>query len=102
MDSLFLPVVRTSFLAAARLVRICRFCRGCRIGRVSLRSYIDLRAVTQLVGAVDHDAVARRQSRLNLHTFALCHPELDRADRYGVVGVDEVDERAGHAALDAR
>src|ERR1700742_3056086 len=102
MGSLFLSVFRTPFLAAARLVGICRFAWASRLVGVSLRSHVDFRAVPQLVGTVDHDAIARRQPRDHLHAFALGHAELDRTDRYGVVGIDEVDERARHTALDTR
>ena len=42
------------------------------------------------------------QPGANLDAVAVGDAELDRADRDGAVGIDEIDERAGHAALDAR
>src|ERR1700722_7064095 len=102
MGSLLLSVFRTPFLAAARLIRICRFAGISRLVGVGLRSHVDFRAVPQLVGTVDYDAIAWRQPGDHLHTLALGHAELDRADRYGAVGINEVDERAGHTALDTR
>src|SRR5579859_376210 len=93
--SLPLSAVRTPLLCTGLVL-------ARRLARFGLRSNIDLGAVAQLVGAVDHDAIARRQPGDNLDTIAIGRAKLDRADRHRAVGVDNVDERARHAALDAR
>src|SRR5215831_20800091 len=76
---------------------------GVWVAGVSRLSQDDLGAVTQLVGAVDHDAIARRKSRKHLHAIAVGHAELDRTHGNGVVsGIDQIGKGSGHAALDAR
>src|SRR5882757_11329727 len=53
-------------------------------------------ALAQLVGAVDHDAIAGRNSRNHLDAVAVGDAELDRPHRDGAVGIDEIDEGAGN------
>ena len=57
-------------------------------------SHDDLRAVPELVGPVDHDAVARLQPRKHLDAVTVGHPQLDRAHRYGAVVIDVTPGRA--------
>src|SRR6266850_4205368 len=70
---------------------------GCR-ARVGARP-ADLGAVAQAVRAVDDDLVADLQAAGDLHSLAVGRAELDDADLDGVVGLDEIDERAGLPAL---
>src|SRR5215472_1697862 len=58
---------------------------GVWVAGVSRLSQDDLGAVTQLVGAVDYDAIARRKSRKHLHAIAVGHAELDRTHGNGVI-----------------
>jgi hypothetical protein len=66
------------------------------------RQAVDFRAVAQLVGSVDHDAVARHESGNDLHVIAVGLAQDNLAYRDGIVGIDEVDERARLPALNAR
>ena len=55
-------------------------------------AHVDLGAVAQLVGAVDHDTIAGLQPRFDLDAIAVGHAEIDLADRDGAVGIDEINE----------
>src|SRR5262249_51892454 len=59
-----------------------------------------LGAVAQLVGAVDDDAVARRQALFDRDAVLAGGAELHRLHRHGLVVVEQVHEGAGRAALD--
>src|SRR5262245_25762537 len=59
----------------------------------------DLGAVTQAIGAVHHDALARRQSGRDGDAFALTRTERDLPHRDRVILIDRIDERAGRTAL---
>src|ERR1700730_5287831 len=102
--SLLLPAVGTLPLAA-RWIGPARAATGVgpgRRARVSRRPYVDFCAVAQLVGAIDDDTVAHRKPGTNLDTVTIGDAELDLADRYGAVVIDEIDEGAGNPALNAR
>src|SRR5579864_6362363 len=58
--------------------------------------------LAQLVGPVDNDLVAGFHAGKHRHTLALVRPKLDRHDRNRIVGLHQIDERAGRAALDRR
>ena len=63
----------------------------------------DLGAVAQLVGAVDHDLVARLRARSSpRRARRRCGPSLTVRTRDRVVGLHQIDEGAGRAALDRR
>src|SRR5579871_3978853 len=95
--SLLRRVVGTSLLAA----RLVGGGRGGSGGGVGRGANCDLRAVAQLVGAVDNDAVARLETRLHLDAVAIRYPQRHLADRHRAVGVDEINECSGNAALHA-
>src|SRR5713101_5698562 len=71
---------------------------GCR-ARVGARP-ADLGAVAQAVRTVDDDLVADLQAAGDLHLLAVGRAQLDDTDFDRVVGLDEIDEGAGLAALD--
>src|ERR1700761_4684615 len=73
-----------------------------RIIGVALGADDDFRALAQLVGAVDHDAVAGLHAGKHLDAIAVGDAELHRAHRDRAVVLHEIDESAGHAALNAR
>ncbi len=63
---------------------------------------LHLRAVAQLVRAVDHHLVPRLQPALHLGGLALHRAQLDRRDRDGLIRLDQEHEGAGSATLDRR
>src|SRR5262249_36202697 len=78
---------------------------GVRIGRRDRRCgarlvHRHLDAVAQLVGAVDHHALAGLEPALDRDALAVDRAELDLAHRDRVVVADHVDEGARRAALD--
>src|SRR6185437_13997234 len=107
MDSLFLSAVlllsavRVPPLAVARFLRL-GWSRAIGLGCTGFRPDDDLGAVPKLIGAIDDDTLAGREAGKNLHTIAFGYAKLHRPHRHRAVGVDEVDEGAGRAALDAR
>src|SRR5579871_903029 len=96
---LLLSVLGTSRLAAAGFIAA----GGGRVGlgRVVLRADDDLGAVAELVGAVDHNALAGCEAGKDFDALAFGYAELDRPNRYRRVVIDDVDEGAGRPALDA-
>src|SRR4051812_4437502 len=76
-----LAVRAPSFLGAACLVPIRRSCPGGRAIATVLCAHDDLGVLAELVGAVDHDAIAGLQAREHLDPVAVGHAELDRAHR---------------------
>src|SRR5258708_39794347 len=97
-----LAVRPPSLLAAACLVAIRRGGAGRRVSAVGFGPHDDLRTLAELVGAVDHDAIAGLKARKYLDPIAVGDAELDRAYRHRAVFPQQIDEGAGHAALDAR
>ncbi len=59
----------------------------------------DLRAVAQTIGAIDDDAIARRQTLGDRDHAVILGPKLNLAHRHRIVGVDQVDIGPGRAAL---
>src|SRR6185437_2335661 len=98
--ALLLVALLLSFPAAAGLVAIRRSGAGGWASAAGLGAHDDLGVLAQLVGAVDHDAIAGLQPREHLDPVAFRHAELDRAHGDGAVLLEQIDEGAGHAALD--
>ncbi len=65
-----------------------------RSATVDWRPHVDLRAVAQLVGAIDHNAVAWRQSERTSTRSPSVTPSTTLADGDRAVRIDEIYERA--------
>src|SRR5579871_6834886 len=100
--ALFAVALGAPALAAARLVTRCGGGASRRgVTAAGLGPHDHLGALAQLVGAVDHDAIAGLDSREDFDTIALSDAELHRPHGHRAVLLEQVDKGAGYAALDA-